>query len=409
MIDFTNINLVSSTPVEPTVTTEEQGKEDVLLDLKGGDTEGDELIDPSSFLMLLAQMIPNISNPDEQTVNTSTENSGIDLTSVSSKPSGVSIDSKTIIDNTLLSDSPTNETNITTETNPQPTEDLNNNIALAWINATSFEPPKIESDAEEIESETAEIETDDLPVLDAIVNNKKASTSDIISTELKQEGTKLQDITESAPIVNEKDSLMQSLQALSTSLTAKQESSDSKINTVVDKLDAVTQEATQTLVHNSPILNHESQNNQQIQTPVSKTLDIPIEINHPKWADQFSEHIVWMGQQNIKSALIKLHPEELGPIEISIKVVKDAASVNIVSHNPEVRNLIGEALPKLRDMMSTQGLNLSEVHVDSHTSSGHSSQQHMNFAEGYGTTAEEEIELTPLVKTTPKGLIDYFA
>jgi flagellar hook-length control protein FliK len=124
---------------------------------------------------------------------------------------------------------------------------------------------------------------------------------------------------------------------------------------------------------------------------------------------------VWLGQNDIKSAVIKISPEELGPIEINVKVVKDNASVNIISHSAQVRDLVDQAIPRLRDMMAEQGLNLSDVQVNAEqrsnqfAQSGNSNNDQQHEATSSASDADDEIQLISSVKKGPKRLVDYFA
>jgi flagellar hook-length control protein FliK len=142
-----------------------------------------------------------------------------------------------------------------------------------------------------------------------------------------------------------------------------------------------------------------------------KTISIPVQVTDPSWGENFSEHIVWLGTQEIKSAVLRVHPEELGPLEISVKVVKDNASVSILGHNADVKNIVDQAIPKLRDMMAEQGLNLTNVHIDFDQKSRQFS-QNQNRDEGafnHEGLENNEPELVTPLKRPPKGLIDYFA
>lgn len=141
-----------------------------------------------------------------------------------------------------------------------------------------------------------------------------------------------------------------------------------------------------------------------------ETFTIPTDIDHPEWSQQFSDHVIWLGQQGMKSALIKIHPEELGPLEISIKVVNESASLNIISHSQHVREIIDQTMPQLQKMMEEQGLNLSEVTIKSDTDAGQFERQNKNPQEEIMHHVEEEEVITPVKnKITPKGVIDYFA
>ncbi len=154
----------------------------------------------------------------------------------------------------------------------------------------------------------------------------------------------------------------------------------------------------------------ERHENGESQLSMPQSFTIPTDIDHPEWSKQFSDHVLWLGQQGIKSAVIKLHPEDLGPLEISIKVVNDSASVNIASHSQQVRDLIDQSLPRLQEMMAEQGLNLSEVNIDSDTKERQFDRHENNSSADLVSNLEEDVILTPIKnKAAPQGIIDYFA
>jgi len=86
-------------------------------------------------------------------------------------------------------------------------------------------------------------------------------------------------------------------------------------------------------------------------------------IGHPQWGQEFAEKIVWLHQKAIPSAEINLNPRHLGPVSIHIDVDKDQTSVSFQAHNPLVRESIEAALPRLREMLAAQQLNLVDVNV----------------------------------------------
>lgn len=152
----------------------------------------------------------------------------------------------------------------------------------------------------------------------------------------------------------------------------------------------------------------------QIEVPTAgmpQSLSIPTDIEDSQWSKHFSDQVVWLGQQGMKNAVIKLHPEDLGPLEISIKVVNDSASVTIVSHSQQVRDMVDQTLPRLQEMMAEQGLNLAEVHVDSEKDARHFERQNSHSQEQLVVDVDDEPMSTAPIKhkTAPQGIIDYFA
>ena len=141
-----------------------------------------------------------------------------------------------------------------------------------------------------------------------------------------------------------------------------------------------------------------------------QSLTIPTDIEDTQWSKHFSDQVVWLGQQGMKNAVIKLHPEDLGPLEISIKVVNDSASVTIVSHSQQVRDMIDQTLPRLQEMMAEQGLNLAEVNVDSEKDERRFEQGNNHSPEQLTLDVDDEPMSAPIKhKAASQGIIDYFA
>lgn len=145
-----------------------------------------------------------------------------------------------------------------------------------------------------------------------------------------------------------------------------------------------------------------------------KTLDIPVNISKFDWGDHFNQQIVWLGQQQIKTALIQIHPQELGPLQISLKMDKDNAQLHVISHSPEVKNLLEQTMPRLRDLMAEQGVQLTETNIESQARQFDQSRQSYvpsptatleQPEEGRGVTSQ----VTPLKGRGETGLVDYFA
>lgn len=141
----------------------------------------------------------------------------------------------------------------------------------------------------------------------------------------------------------------------------------------------------------------------------AKTIELTQHIEHSDWSEHFNQQIVWLGQQNIKTAIIKLNPQELGPIEININVKQEDASVNISLHRVQVHEVIENAIPRLREMMAEQGLNLTQVNIESHHQRQNPQARQYEHSLEKKQLSSEQFEEQPLRLKVKNGLIDYFA
>jgi hypothetical protein len=81
------------------------------------------------------------------------------------------------------------------------------------------------------------------------------------------------------------------------------------------------------------------------------------------WANELGAKLTWMTERGMQSASLLLSPEHLGPLEIRISVDKDQASVWFGATHAETRIALEQALPRLRELFASQGLNLADAGV----------------------------------------------
>lgn len=152
-------------------------------------------------------------------------------------------------------------------------------------------------------------------------------------------------------------------------------------------------------------------------------VDIPAitkPLAHPEWNKELSERIVWMSSKAIPTAEIRLNPEHLGPISVRVNVADDQATVVFTAQHALTREALEASIPKLREMMSSQQLNLVDVSVGSASDQGRSpSQNFAQTAEGRGQGAtggvaadgiedvEQEVDSGRAVVS--KGLLSIYA
>lgn len=84
---------------------------------------------------------------------------------------------------------------------------------------------------------------------------------------------------------------------------------------------------------------------------------------HPQWGQEFSERVIWMHKQNIPSAELNLNPRHLGPISIRVDVNQEQTSIAFATQHLVVKDAIEAALPRLKEMLGAQQLNLVDVDV----------------------------------------------
>lgn len=81
------------------------------------------------------------------------------------------------------------------------------------------------------------------------------------------------------------------------------------------------------------------------------------------WNSALGQKVVWMSNNGQQSATLTLNPRDLGPMQVTINVTKNQADATFVAANPEVKQALEAAMPKLREMMDQAGIQLGQANV----------------------------------------------
>jgi flagellar hook-length control protein FliK len=124
--------------------------------------------------------------------------------------------------------------------------------------------------------------------------------------------------------------------------------------------------------------------------PVVMTLATPM--TQANWGGAVAERVVWMTNANIQEAEIQLHPRELGPIGIKITVRNEQTHVSFVAQHATTRDALEAALPRLREMLSDNGLQPGNTDVSQHGFRGREGQADGSSGRGGSGLADGTLE-----------------
>ncbi len=144
-----------------------------------------------------------------------------------------------------------------------------------------------------------------------------------------------------------------------TSLTGKLAETTTTVES--SKIDG--QKSTPDIVGELSRMNHVLKNDTTGVTPSTSQPTLTKHFTDPGWHQELGDKLVWMHKQAIPSAELRLNPEHLGPILVKIDVSQEQASVAFTAQHQAVKEAIEAAIPKLREMLGGQHLNLVDVNV----------------------------------------------
>jgi len=142
---------------------------------------------------------------------------------------------------------------------------------------------------------------------------------------------------------------------------------------------------------------------------------IPTPLTNPAWGQDAGQRIYWMVKQNVQQAELQLNPKHLGPMEVKISVGQDQqVNVSIITQQGAVKEALDTAMPRLREMLDNQGLNLGNVNVSDETS--RQQQQQTDGSDQNGRVSspldepESPLEATPqtFADLSSQGLVDLY-
>jgi len=108
-----------------------------------------------------------------------------------------------------------------------------------------------------------------------------------------------------------------------------------------------------------------------VTTPV---LDIQPALQTTAWNRVMSGRVVWMAREGVQQAELKLNPASLGPVEVRLNMNNDQTSVTFIANHAATRDALEQALPRLRESFSENGMKLVDAEVTQHSAE----QQHQD-------------------------------
>lgn len=142
----------------------------------------------------------------------------------------------------------------------------------------------------------------------------------------------------------------------------------------------------------------------QTEVPVQRQMHAPVGTR--AWNDELGAQIHWMTERGHQSASLRLSPEHLGPLEIQISIQDDQASVWFGAAHADTRAAIENALPRLREMLASQGLALNDTGVFKEAPR---QQSHFRPERGAGIDNTNAPEEAQSVGVSRLGLVDAYA
>ena len=139
------------------------------------------------------------------------------------------------------------------------------------------------------------------------------------------------------------------------------------------------------------------------------------------WDQAVGQKVVWMVAGGQQTAELTLNPPDMGPMKVVLSVSNEQTSISFSAAQPEVRQALELAMPKLREMMAEAGVNLGSSTVSTNlpnpqqqANSGQSNQGGTNQSNTRFGNEDGKLEAAPQIVRTSRinvglGAVDTFA
>ncbi len=133
------------------------------------------------------------------------------------------------------------------------------------------------------------------------------------------------------------------------------------------------------------------------------------------WDQALGKQVAWLATQQIQTAELRLNPAHLGPIEVKIAMEGEQANILFVSQHGIVREALETALPRLKEALAEQGLDLANADVADHNFSGQEGQGRTadsdtgaHYSEGVMKSGEQGESENVQTSTLQQGMLDLY-
>lgn len=132
-----------------------------------------------------------------------------------------------------------------------------------------------------------------------------------------------------------------------------------------------------------------------------------LDLQAPDWPERLGERIRWSLEGGVQEARIQLAPEGLGSLDLDVRIEGGEVHLRIGASHAPTRELLGEALPRLRELLGDSGLSLGQTDVYSQQERATPSRPLLASGRN-AAAAEAEPAPVPRIRTA-HGLIDHYA
>ena len=131
----------------------------------------------------------------------------------------------------------------------------------------------------------------------------------------------------------------------------------------------------------------------------------------PAFANELGQQIAWMSHGDIKEASIRLHPQDMGQLDVKISVHENRVDVAFAAQHPAAVQAVNQTLTQLDTMLAHHGLQLGQAQVGQQQAGRGGQGNGQSFAQVVhgGDEPGDTADVQRATVRAPNALVDDFA
>jgi flagellar hook-length control protein FliK len=139
----------------------------------------------------------------------------------------------------------------------------------------------------------------------------------------------------------------------------------------------------------------------------------PVSLRQPQWTQDMGQKIGQMANAKMDEISVRIDPEDLGPVQIKLHMTEDkTAHISMTAQHGLTRDMLENALPRLRELLAQQGIDLGSATVD--TGAKEQGEQGQSSQQGSHSASDSlDAAVNPTTEASTRreleGVIDHYA
>lgn len=147
-------------------------------------------------------------------------------------------------------------------------------------------------------------------------------------------------------------------------------------------------------------------------TTATPILAAPLSLRHPQWTQDVAQRVQVMVNQSMNELEVRLDPLDLGPMKIKLALdEQQKAHVTLSAQHTLTRDMLENALPRLKELLAQEGIELASVNVNAGDHRDTDNQENSHQGAGVASELAEDaanLQVDNSLMRSTDNLVDHY-